>query len=610
MAFISDQELQEVRSRADIVQVIGEKIHLKKAGRHFKGCCPFHQEKTPSFMVNPEKQIYHCFGCGMGGDIFSFLMKHDGMEFVEAVRTLAERCGVTLTESGSGSGVDAEKARSEKAFLYKVNAFASRFFYETLVKSDSGQRGRSYLATREIRDSLLQEALLGYAPGEGRKLTRLLAEKNIPMESAAKLGLVRKGDSRGDYDGYYDFFRDRLIFSIVSADGKVLGFSGRVLDGEAQPKYLNSPESPIYHKGDSLLGMQVAKQAIREVDQAILVEGNFDMLRLHQEGLKNVVAPLGTALTELQIRSLGRLTENFVLLFDGDAAGVRASARALEIFLPLGLSPKVVILPQGEDPDSFVKKRGIDPLRELLSVAPSLLEIRVEEIFSTEKGPQGQAKALHRVAELLGLLPGEIEKRLYIQRLSERFGLPVSLLIKEMETKRGDRRNRSNFSGVSSDEERGHVKPVSLPPIERTVLEILLSGRTIPGILLQEIGVQDFSHPDLGKVWGILKGDYQQHGELDLARTLSGLEEGPLRKLLSEVAFTGSFWGQGAGQNELEGTKAATDCVKQFRVIRLKDQLKNLSSEIRRAETEGNAGQMQQLLEEKNQLIQRITSLH
>ncbi len=606
MAFISDQELQEVRSRADIVQVIGEKIHLKKAGRHFKGCCPFHQEKTPSFMVNPEKQIYHCFGCGVGGDIFSFLMKHDGMEFVEAVRTLAERSGIILTQSGPGSGVDVEKARSEKAFLYKVNAFASRFFHETLVKSEVGQRGRTYLAEREIRDPIFQEALLGYAPGEGRKLTRLLAEKNIPMESAAKLGLVRKGDS-GDY---YDFFRDRLIFSIMSADGKVLGFSGRVLDGEAQPKYLNSPESPIYHKGDSLLGMQVAKQPIREADQAILVEGNFDMLRLHQEGLKNVVAPLGTALTEPQIRSLGRLTENFVLLFDGDSAGVRASARALEIFLPLGLSPKVVILPQGEDPDSFVKKRGIDPLRELLSVAPSLLEIRVEEIFSAEKGPQGQAKALSRVAEILGLLPGEIEKRLYIQRLSERFDLPNSLLIKEMETKSRNRRNKSNFSGVSSDEERSHAKPVSLPPIERAVLEILLSGRTIPGILFQEIGAQDFSHPDLGKVWEILRGDYQQHGELDLARTLSSLEEGPLRKLLSEVAFTGSFWGQGAQQNELEGTKAATDCVKQFRVIRLKDQLKNLSSEIRRAETEGNTGQMQQLLEEKNQLIQRITSLH
>ncbi len=432
MSFIADQQLEEIRSRADIVRIVGEKIPLKRAGRNLKGLCPFHSEKSPSFMVNPEKQIFHCFGCGEGGDVFSFLMKYEGIDFSGAVERLADLVGVILERASGKELEEIQRAKGEKELFFKINRAACRFFHESLVKGEGGKKAREYLEARQIRPEMIREALLGYAPVEGKALNRWLKEKNVPIEKAVELGLVR----RGDHDEY-DFFRNRLLFSIVSSDGKILGFSGRGLDDSVQPKYLNSPDSRIYHKSDSLLGIGMAKSAIREEDRVILVEGNFDMLRLHQVGIRNVVAPLGTALTEQQVRSLSRLTQNFVLLFDGDEAGVRASDRALEIFLPLGLSPKIVLLPAGEDPDSFVRKEGAAPLREMISVAPSLFDLKIVHIFKEAKGPQEKARAVKRIAELLAKLPGEIEKMMYLQMVAERCGLSEELLLREISPKMG-----------------------------------------------------------------------------------------------------------------------------------------------------------------------------
>ncbi|QQR81618.1 MAG: DNA primase [Deltaproteobacteria bacterium] len=339
-------------------------------------------------------------------------MKYEGLDFPQVVEELADRYGVALTQQGQNSE-NIAKNKSEKEILYKINQLTARFYYDTL-NSPEGQRGMDYLKHRNINHDMIREAILGFAPSAGKSLLQHLQQKKAPLDLAEKLGLIRKGQ-RGDY---YDFFRDRVMCSIVSAEGKVLGFSGRALSDEVQPKYLNSPESPIYHKSHSLLGMQTAKAVIREKDQVILVEGNFDMIRLQQEGIRHVVAPLGTALTEQQIRYLSRLSENFILIFDGDAAGQKASARALELFLPLGILPRVVILPSGEDPDSFVRKEGVEALQNKISNSVLLLDYWIEQILSerlasdskTGQGPQAQAKAIRKVGELLELVPGEIEK--------------------------------------------------------------------------------------------------------------------------------------------------------------------------------------------------------
>jgi DNA primase len=614
MPFASDEQLAEIRSRADIVQVIGERVPLKRAGHNFKGLCPFHGEKTASFMVHPEKQIFHCFGCSEGGDVFSFLMKYDGIDFGEAVRNLAERYGVTLTETPGREG-EAAKAKAEKDLLYRINRLAIRFFYDSL-QGASGSRARDYLDRRDIKAEMIQEAYLGYAPADGKSLLRFFQEKKVPLEAAERLGLIRKG-SAGDY---FDFFRDRLICSVVSPDGKFLGFSGRALSDEQQPKYLNSPESAIYKKSETLLGLHMAREAIRESDQAILVEGNFDMIRLHQEGIRNVVAPLGTALTERQIRYLKRFTDHFILIFDGDTAGLKASERALEIFLLLGVGPKVVHLPRGEDPDSFVRQKGAESLKEMIRNAPALLDVSMEHIFEEEgKDPQGQAKAVRRVVELLAKVPGEIEKNLYLQRVSERFGLAIETLVHAMESgsarsiaSRGPAQRgplgggpkgspattkESNFSRNLDD----HMVR-KLPPIERTILEVLLAGYAHPAILLEEIQAEDFSHPDLALIWKRVKEDFRREGRIDLGKILSVWEDQTSRGLLTELAMAGGRWKE-------DGGRVAADCLRQLRTARMRDQLKTLSKEIRQAENARDAGLMKELIDQKNQLIKQMTHL-
>ncbi len=599
MSFISDQELNQLRSRSDITEIIGERIPLKRAGRNLKGVCPFHAEKTPSFMVHPDKQIYHCFGCGAGGDVFSFLMKYDGLEFVEAVERLAERYGIVLKTSGEDGVI--RRTRAEKDLLLRINRLAARYYAEVLARSEQGQRGRDYLKGREIGDSCWGEAMLGYAPSGGRSLVRFFEKKGVPVDGALKLGLLRRG-ANGDL---YDFFRDRLLFSVVTADGRVLGFSGRTLDDQAQPKYVNSPESPVYQKSDSLLGLQTARPSIREADQVILVEGNFDMLRLHQAGLRQVVAPLGTALTELQVRTLARMTRNFILLFDGDPAGRKAAFRALEIFLPMGLNPKVVLLPEKDDPDTFVRREGLDSLKKMITLCPSLFDVRMEAIFEAHgRDPQGQTEAIREVADLIRLLPGDVEKNFYSQRVAQRFGLSDAVVSGLMSAPRrriaSSQIKTSNFSEVSGDDRE---RPVRLPPLERTILEVLMSGARAPEVLFTEIHATDFSSPEASELWEILKEEHDGHGDLDVGRLLTRFPEGRMRNLVTELSMRGIRWQEG-------GDRAAADCLRQLRVRDVRVRLQCLTTEIRRAEMEHNLGRIQELMDQKNELIKAMTSVH
>lgn len=586
--FISDHDLSELRSRADIVQVIGEKVPLKKAGRHFKGLCPFHQEKTSSFMVQPEKQIYHCFGCGVGGDIFSFVMKYENVSFPEAIERLADRYGVEL-KSREGEKGDFQKIREEKELSYRINRLAARYFLEKLLHPESGKKARAYLAERGIREENFRSAPLGYAP-EGRGLVTLLKEKNAPMALAEKLGLVRKKD--GDL---YDFFRDRVLFTILSTEEKVLGFSGRAL-GEAQPKYLNSPESVVYHKSDSLLGIHRARASIREKDQAILVEGNFDMLRLHQEGILNVVAPLGTALTPQQIKILSRITDRFILLFDGDAAGMKAAERALEIFLPFNISPRVILLPQNEDPDSFVRKNGREAMEQKIRQAPLLIDVRLDLILSQgTSNPQAKAQAIKQARDLIQLFPGDVEKRVYGQRIADRFGIPEDLLLKV-----------SNFSTRRSEEEgavKVESKAGSFPMIEKKLLELFLSGSKMASGLSLKIESRDFSYPLFGRIWAMVRHDFEAHGDIQISRLLSVASSDAEKGLLTELAMAGGEYGE-------MDAPAAEDCVKQLRKTRLQGELKNLSQKIRRAETQNDQEDLKNLLIEKNKLMKELRIYH
>ncbi|MGB9487978.1 MAG: DNA primase, partial [Terriglobia bacterium] len=399
-------QVDEVRAAADIVKVVGDYVKLRKAGANYMGLCPFHQEKTPSFAVHPAKQIFHCFGCGVGGDVFKFVMLMDNLTFPEALRRLAEKVGVTLSDTFGDATYDAN-ARV-RAALYKMHEAAAKFFAGQLSGTTEGRLARAYLEDRGLTDEVVGRFRLGYAPADGQALTRQLSGAlhqivqggaGYESELLEKSGLVVRDAER---NRHYDRFRRRIIFPIANDSGKVVAFAGRAL-GDEQPKYLNSPETPIYTKGRVLYHLDRAAQAIRKLDYTILVEGYMDCIAVASSGIENVAASCGTSLTESQIRLLARYSRRVVVNYDPDSAGVAATERSLTLLLEEGFEAKVLALPGGLDPDSFVRKQGAGVYRELLAAAPSYLDYLTERAVAKHdlNTPEGKVAAANAVMPYL-----------------------------------------------------------------------------------------------------------------------------------------------------------------------------------------------------------------
>src|SRR5579875_2857032 len=359
---------EEVRAAADIIKIVGDYVRLRKAGANFVGLCPFHQEKTPSFAVHPTRQIFHCFGCGAGGDVFKFVMLMENVTFPEALERLAQKVGVNLPDR-QGGATDDSQAR-ERTALYRIHEFAAQFFAAQLSGTAEGRAAKAYLADRGLDDQTLAGFHLGYAPSQGSVLAHALVEAGFSNEVIDKSGLVVPGR---DGSERFDRFRRRVIFPITNESGKVTAFAGRAL-GEEQPKYLNSPETPIYIKSRILYHLHEAGAGIRKLDAAILVEGYMDCIALASVGVQNVVASCGTSLTESQVRLLGRYTRRVTVNYDPDTAGIAAAERSLGLLLEEGFEVRVLTLPEGCDPDSFIRKRGVEAYRERLEQAPAYLD--------------------------------------------------------------------------------------------------------------------------------------------------------------------------------------------------------------------------------------------
>lgn len=421
---IPEAKVEEIRARADIVEVVSGYVSLKRAGRNHLGLCPFHAEKTPSFNVNAERQIYHCFGCGVGGDVFAFLMNLEGLSFPEAVRRLGERYGIEVEEEAVTP--EEEQRREERERLLRVMEVASAFYHRLLVEDPAGKPARAYLRRRGFDGELARQFQLGWAPDAWETLANHLREKGFdPRWARDLLGLTRPGkEGRGDYD----LFRRRLLFPILDERGRPVAFGGRILEGEG-PKYINSPESPVYHKGRVLYGLYQARDAMRRQNEAIVVEGYFDQLALHRAGFHNAVATCGTALTPDHARLLKRFAGRVLLLFDQDEAGRKATFRAMEELLPAGLQTSVATLEPGEDPDSFLRRHPAQTLRERLDAARPVLEVYIEQTLA-EHGEDidSRARAVEKILTRVRLLPGDIERDLYLKHLAARTGLDESLL--------------------------------------------------------------------------------------------------------------------------------------------------------------------------------------
>ncbi len=418
MARFSDDKLEEVRTRADIVEVIGAHVRLKRAGRNFVGLCPFHNEKTPSFSVNAERGFFHCFGCGAGGTVFNFVMRTEGLSFPEAIESLARRYSVTLPERGAEAGPGA----GERDAALRANQIAADFFVHVLWKTPDGAAAREYLSARGVAAETARTFMLGFAPERPANLARALEKRGL-LAAAVRLGLVKQ-----DGAGTRDMFRGRLMFPIRDGQGRVLAFGGRVLD-QRLPKYINSPESPLYSKSRNVYGLYEARAAIASTDRAIVVEGYLDAIAIWQAGFKETVASLGTALTVDQLRLLGRLTRNVLACFDGDAAGRKASLRALEIFLAAGLLGRGIFIPPGFDPDTFIKERGAQAFAELIASAVLLVDYFLAEQAAAARGSlEARARAAAAVAEVLKAVHNAFEFDLLARKAADALGVGEEVL--------------------------------------------------------------------------------------------------------------------------------------------------------------------------------------
>ena len=463
MARIPQSVVEEVRERADIVSVVGRYVTLRQAGSQFVGLCPFHDEKTPSFQVNPAKQVFYCFGCQAGGDVFSFLMRRNGLEFPEAITVLAKELGIRIPESGGqGSG--------RSAALFRISERALEFFRET-YRGAEGKAARAHLAERGVPDDLADRFSLGCAPARWDGLLKTLPNAEA-VRAAVEVGLVK---ARETGSGHYDAFRGRVIFPIAEPGGRVIGFGGRAL-GDDGPKYINSPESPIYRKGNVLFGIHQALDAIRQRRRAIVVEGYFDVMALHRAGLAEAVAPCGTALTAAHARLLRRYAPEVVLLFDGDDAGQRAARRSLPQLLAAGLRVRAAFLPAGDDPDTLVRRSGEAGLRACVEAATPLLDELIEQaVKGMADHAWDAADVSNSLTPYIQAIPDAVEKAAYTRKLSSYLDLPPESLASAVRAAAAEApRDRS------ADRPAQPPQPAGLSDLDPIVAELLGTVLSFP----------------------------------------------------------------------------------------------------------------------------------
>ena len=489
----SDEIIEEVRQTNDIVDIISQYVHLKRSGRNFFGLCPFHNEKSPSFSVSPDKQIFHCFGCGVGGNVFTFLTKIEGINFVEAVQMLAERSNIQLPTLQSG-GDNAKEILKSK--VLKVNEFAANYYHENLYKPES-KIAQEYVKKRKLTNETLKAFQIGFS-GSFDELYKQLKSQGFEEKEILESGLVNKNE-RGQY---IDRYRNRLMFPICDARGRVIAFGGRVLD-DSKPKYINSPENVVYSKGRHLFGLNVAKKSKDIKQRLLIVEGYMDVISLHQRGITNVVAPLGTALTQNQGYLLRNNTEQVVLSFDSDEAGQTAKVRAMEILQNMGCDIRVLQMEGAKDPDEYIIKYGNARFQNLVEKAISVIEFKVKLLKQNLNldSTNDKIKFLNEIAKLIAKVDNTIEREVYIEKIADSYDVSKEAIYAEV--------NKLTYSGEKNSKILEKAKPVirhennnkvevseAVKKRENTIISILLTGdEGVYQLIKQNIKVEDFKYP-------------------------------------------------------------------------------------------------------------------
>ena len=441
--FIPQVTIEKIRNKANLVEIVGGYVELKKSGQSYKGLCPFHNEKTASFYVYAHKGFFCCFGCQKKGDVYTFLIEMEGKTFVEAAEYLAKQTGISIPRQKPS--LKAQKEQSIRTQIHHANQIAARFFSQTLADDSQGVVAQQYLSERSILPDSVTQFQLGYAPDSWDGLCHWLKRHDIPDQIALQAGLIVQRDSR---TGYYDRFRHRLVCPVILPAGEIAGFSARTLSTTKETaKYINSPESPAFHKSSLLFGLHVARHGIRRAKQVLVVEGNFDVIALHQHGFEETVAPMGTALSSTHIEQLRRLSSTIVLLYDGDQAGKAATEKSVRAFLSADVSVRVAMLPTGQDPDSFIIQNNKHALKTLLSQSQEGIEYLIHEIWQPKSNStEQQTMLLADAVKILGTIPNQTKRDISLGKLAAAMNVTQAIVAKAVNTSSKVNRNIRNIT--------------------------------------------------------------------------------------------------------------------------------------------------------------------
>ncbi|HUI11177.1 MAG TPA: DNA primase [Bacteroidota bacterium] len=602
---IADDTIEEVRRASDIVDVISQYVRLKKRGKNYTGLCPFHQEKTPSFSVSPEKQMYHCFGCGVGGNVYTFVMEHDKLSFVEAVRALADRAGIAIPEEGGGDSAENEA-------LYAACRTAGLYYYETLVQSTEGKLALEYFRHRGFSDATIRKFGLGYSRNAWDGLFAHVAGQKLDAGDFERAGLLLKRD-----DGsYYDRFRGRAMFPLFTPSGRPNGFGARKMrEDDPLGKYINSPETPIFVKSRHLYGLWQSKEAIRANERAILVEGYADLISVFQAGVENVVASSGTALTEEQIRLVGRYAGAITLVYDADSAGSKATMRGVDLIIEHGLDVNVATLPEGEDPDSFVRKEGGDAFRARVDAAVSFLDFKAsafrdQGLLAT---PEGKTRAVRSIVETIARMSDEIKRNFYIKSLAERYGLYESVLFRELESIIGRERSRPLSQARGADSGKPAPAPRAVPAAalapERDLLKVMLeSGPPLVAFVTSHVPPEEFADPLARRAAELIVKFAGRGGAWEVPALLDTVDEPALREYIAGIVLTRYELSRGwAALDHPDPWAIAEQCIRRLKSGALDRRIAENHARMKEAEIAGEdldpfRQRHRQLLNEKREL--------
>ena len=611
---IPEHQVEEIRLNTDIVDLVSGYVQLRKRGRNYIGLCPFHNEKTPSFTVSPDKQIYHCFGCHAGGNAYKFLMEYKNISFVESVQELAENLGIKLEENSAPN----TEEKSEFEELYEINVMAAKIFSNNLLKSSSGEVARDYFKNRKIKPKTNTTFGLGYALPEWDKLLQHLTTNKVNLQKAKDIGLIDVKDN----GGFYDKYRGRTIFPIFSPNGRVIGFGGRVFQGEENTaKYLNSPESTIYLKRKSLYGLFHSKDEIRKQNKAILVEGYMDVIALYQHGIKNVIASSGTSLTEEQVRLLSRYTKNIVVIFDADTAGKKAALKSIEILLKQDFEVNVLSLPDGEDPDSYVNNFGQKQFEEKIITAKNFLEFQTNQYKEDGmfENPGTEAEAIRELVKSASLVNDELKRSLLLKSISKKFNLREKLLESELNKflaqyrkdsyRKSTKRNKTGKPKAEVQEDNLDKK---FRPIEKKIIELLFEGdEKIMDKIFDTVLPEDFTNKTLGSLAQIVYDSYLA-GKHSTASMIEKITDEELRNYilslsLSEYQISNS-WHKRASSGEIkkDPLQYSIDLVKKYQLLKIDEQINSNDNKI---ENLGNSSEVLELMKINDELRKEKISL-